>query len=96
MLEGEALVGFMQLEPDLTLHRYSALARPTPASTWVDRAWVRERARAAALSDDSLAEPVLTYRESRDRLSWRIAVENRPATIWVAGDYVEVADVARS
>jgi hypothetical protein len=89
--DNDVLLGFLQLEPDLTLHRYSAFGRPAVASTWLDRASIRARARAAASSGDALGEPVLTYRDNRDRLSWRVPIENRPAVIYVAGDHIEVA-----
>jgi hypothetical protein len=89
----ERLLGFLQLEPDLTLHRYSAFERPPPASVWLDPDAVRAHAQAAVSSEDELGDPVLTYRESRDRLTWNVPIRNRPGTIYVAGDYVEVAMV---
>jgi hypothetical protein len=86
----ERLLGFLQLEPDLTLHRYSAFERPPPASVWLDPDAVRAHARAAVSSEDELGDPVLTYRDSRDRLTWSVPIRNRPQTVYVAGDYVEV------
>jgi hypothetical protein len=84
------LLGFLQLEPDLTLHRYSAFERPPPASAWLDPDAIRERAQAAAAEGDELGEPVLSYRGNRDRLTWRVPIQNRPSTIYVAGDYIEI------
>lgn len=86
---GGGIVGFLQLEPDLTLHRYSEFDPPQPASAWLDAAGVIERARAAAAEGDELGEPVLTYRGNRDRLAWRVPIRNRDGAIYVAGDHVE-------
>jgi hypothetical protein len=88
---GEGILGFLQLERDLTLHRYSAFDRPPPASAWLDAGAIEERAQAAAAEGDELGEPVLTYRGNRDRLTWRVPIRNRPGAIYVAGDYVEVS-----
>jgi hypothetical protein len=85
------LIGFLQLEPDLTLHRYSAFEPPQPASAWLEPQAIRARARSAAAEGDELSEPVLTYRGNRDRLAWSVPIRNRTSTIYVAGDYVEVA-----
>jgi len=85
---GEGIVGFLQLERDLTLHRYSGFDPPQPASAWLDVAAVVERARAAAAGDE-LGEPLLTYRGNRDRLAWRVPIRNREGAIYVAGDHVE-------
>jgi hypothetical protein len=85
------LLGFLQLEPELTLHRYSAFEHPQPASAWLDPDAIRKRAQAAAAEGDELGEPVLTYRGNRDRLAWRVPSRNRPSAIYVMGDYVEAA-----
>jgi hypothetical protein len=85
------LLGFLQLEPELTLHRYSEFEHPQPASAWLDPDAIRERAQAAAAEGDELGEPVLTYRGNRDRLAWRVPSRNRPSAIYVMGDYVEAA-----
>lgn len=84
------LLGFLQLEPDLTLHRYSAFERPPPASAWLDPHAIRERAQAVAAEGDELGEPVLSYRGNRDRLTWRVPIQNRSSTIYLAGDYIEI------
>lgn len=86
----EQLLGFLQLEPDLALHRYSAFNRPPRAADWLDRGVIRARARTAAGDSDRLGEPVLTYLSSRDRLAWRVPIANRPAAIYVSGDHIEV------
>jgi hypothetical protein len=85
----EGILGFFQLEPDLTLHRYSAFEVPQPASAWLDKGAIVARAQAAAAEGDELGEPVLTYRQNRDRLAWRVPIRNRPSAIYVAGDFVE-------
>ena len=86
---GEGIIGFLQLERDLTLHRYSGFDPPQPASAWLDPAAVVERARGAAAEDEELGEPVLTYRGNRDRLTWRVPMRNKAGAIYVAGDHAE-------
>jgi hypothetical protein len=88
----QGLIGFLQLEPDLTLHRYSTFAHPQSPSAWLDPDTVRAHAKAAAAEDDELGDPVLTYRGNRDRLTWSVPIRNRRGAIHVAGDYVETAD----
>ena len=48
----EGILGFLQLERDLTLHRYSAFERPAPASAWLDPDAVLARAQTAAAEGD--------------------------------------------
>ena len=91
LTKGEGLLGFFQLEPDLRLHRYSTFDDPQPASAWLDPEAVRARATAAVAEGDELGDPVLTYRGNRDRLAWSVPIRNRPGTVYVVGDYVEVA-----
>jgi hypothetical protein len=86
----DELLGFFQLEPDLTLHRYSTFDRPPLAADWLDRGAIRERARTAAEDGDRLGEPVLSYLRSRDRLAWRVPIANRPVAIYVSGEHIEV------
>jgi hypothetical protein len=89
------LLGFFQLEPDLSLHRYSTFQR-TPgstsgcpsAATWLDPATIRERARTAAAEGNQLEQPILSYHGNRDRLAWRVPVANRRTSIYVIGDEV--------
>jgi hypothetical protein len=88
------LLGFLQLEPDLRLHRYSSFQRMPgsmagcpPAEAWLDRSAIRERASAAA-GGDEVGEPVFGYHGSRDRLAWRVPVAGRSATVYVVGDEV--------
>lgn len=87
----EGLIGFLQLERDLTLHRYSAFEHPQPASVWLDPDTIRGHAQAAAAEGEELGEPLLTYRGNRDRLTWSVPIRNRASAIFVAGDSVEVA-----
>lgn len=86
----QELLGFLQLEPDLELHRYSTFDRPPLAADWLDRGAIRERARSAADHGDRLGEPILSYLRSRDRLAWRVPVANRPVAIYVSGEHIEV------
>jgi len=87
----EGLIGFLQLEPDLTLHRYSTFERPQPVSVWLEPDTIRAHAKAAAAEGEELGDPVLTYRGNRDRLTWSVPIRSRPNTIYVVGDHVEVA-----
>ena len=87
----EGLIGFLHIEPNLTLHRYSTFEHPQPASVWLDPETIRAHAEAAAGEGEELGDPVLSYRGNRDRLTWRVPIRNRPRTIYIAGDYVEVA-----
>jgi hypothetical protein len=57
----------------------------------LDAGAIEERAQAAAAEGDELGKPVLTYRGNRDRLTWRVPILNRPGSIYVAGDYVDVS-----
>jgi hypothetical protein len=86
----EGLLGFFQLEPDLRLHRYSTFEHPQPGPAWLDPEAIRAHATAAVGEGDELGEPVLTYRGNRDRLAWSVPIQNRPGTVYVVGDYVEV------
>jgi len=91
----DLLVGFLQLEPDLRLHRYSGFQRAPgsmsgcpAAETWLDPDVIRERARAKAPEGNQLGQPVLTYHGNRDRLAWRVPVADREAGIYVIGEDV--------
>jgi hypothetical protein len=87
----DGLIGFLQLEPDLALHRYSTFEHPQPASVWLDPDTIRAHAKASAGNGEELGDPVLTYRGNRDRLTWGVPIRGRQSTIYVAGDHVEVA-----
>lgn len=86
---GRGIVGFLQLDRDLALHRYSGFDPPQPVSAWLDADAIVERAQAAAAEGDELGTPVLTYRGNRDRLTWRVPIQNRAGAIYVAGDHAE-------
>jgi len=86
---GKDILGFFQLDRDLALHRYSGFDPPQPASAWIDADAIVKRAQAAAAEGDELGTPVLTYRGNRDRLTWRVPIQNRAGAIYVAGDHAE-------
>ena len=90
----DGMLGFLQLEPDLSLHRYSTFEQVQPPSAWLDPETIRAHARTAVTEDEELGDPVLTYRENRDRLTWRVPIRNRPSAIYVIGDFVEVEPTA--
>ena len=88
------LLGFLQLEPDLRLHRYASFQHTPgttdgcpPAAVWLDRGTILERARVAARAGDELGQPVLGFAGNRDRVAWRVPVANRPADIYVVGEH---------
>jgi len=88
------LLGFLQLNPDLSLHRYSSFQRtpgnsegcPRPAS-WLDLDTVQERARTVATEDDQLGQPILSYQGNRDRIVWRVPIIGKETSIYVVGDH---------
>lgn len=95
LTSNDLLIGFLQLEPDLRLHRYSSF-QSVPgetsdcprAETWLDPAVVRERASREASTGEELGVPVLSYHGTRDRLAWRVPVAGRNAVLYVAGEEV--------
>ena len=97
LTSNDLLIGFLQLEPDLRLHRYSSF-QPAPgetsgcprAETWLDPAAIRERASREASTGEELGAPVLSYHGTRDRLAWRVPVAGRKgkAVFYVVGEEV--------
>ena len=92
MTTNDLLLGFFQLESDLSLHRYSTFQRTPgstsecpPAATWLDPDTIRERARTAVAESDQLEQPILSYHGNRDRIAWRVPIANRRASIYVVG-----------
>jgi hypothetical protein len=91
LLAGETIVGFIQLERDLSLRRSSLFPRPVAASDWLQVDRVRERAESLGDSTLSAAEPYLSFDGSADRLAWRVEVKKPSGSrhvIFVAGDFV--------
>lgn len=94
----DRLVGFMQFDTDLRLMRYSTFQRQASSiedcpkkKTWLDPAYIKERARSKASPEDKLSPPYLTYDRSPSRIVWAVKAENRNGharTIYVAGDFV--------
>jgi hypothetical protein len=91
---GDRLVGFLQINPDLSLHRYSSFQR-TPgdpegcprAASWLDVNSIRMRARSVAAEGDQLGQPVLSYQGNRDRIAWRVPIVDREKNVYVVGDH---------
>jgi len=90
------LLGFLQLEPDLELHRYSTFQRGPgttegcpPADSWLDPDTIRDRARTVAAEGDQLGQPVFGYHGNRDRIAWRVPVSGNDdeGVIYVAGEH---------
>jgi hypothetical protein len=71
VVEGDRLLGFVQLGPDLEFHRASTFGGPAqPAADWLDPARVTEIAAGAARPGERLGEPTLSYDTSPDRIGW--------------------------
>jgi hypothetical protein len=92
-VEGRVL-GFLQLEPDLSLHRYSTFQRTPgdaegcpPADSWLDPDTIRDTAGRVARADDHLGQPVLGYDGNRDRIAWRVPIIGKAERIYVAGEH---------
>jgi hypothetical protein len=98
----DKIVGFMQLDKDLTLIRYSTFQRhPSTiegcpnAHTWLDPNYIVERARTKASRADKLATPFLSYDRSPSRLAWVVKATDKKGhmkKIFVAGDFVYLSD----
>ena len=82
------LAGFLQLDPDLGLRRFSSFARPPDAASWIDTDAISPRARAAAGPEPQLGEPVLTYDAHPDRIAWAVPIaDGSGRAVFVAGDH---------
>jgi len=98
----DKLVGFIQLNSDFELLRFSSFQRdPTSldgcpiASSWLDPEYILERSRSIASQDDALEPPFLSYDRNITRLAWKVIAEEKSGhkkTILIAGDFVYLAD----
>jgi hypothetical protein len=95
----DRLVCFLQLEPDLRVHRYSSFQRRRgsvdgcpPATSWLDSHEVLARARSGVCGEVELCEPVLSYDGSRDRLAWCVPIIGSSAAVYVAGEHANRKD----
>lgn len=99
---GNTLAGFMQIDNDLNLLRYSSFQRVPnslrgcpPADLWLDPEKIISLARTKAAKDDSLSDPVLTYDQNPSRIVWSVIAtdkQGRKKKICVAGEYVYVGN----
>jgi len=97
---GKIVVGFMQIDNDLRILRYSSFQRIPeslqgcpPASAWLNKKNIIARAKTMATAQDILSSPVLTYDRNPSRIVWAITAINKSGerrTIHVAGEYVYV------
>jgi hypothetical protein len=87
--ESSRLVGFVQLNGDLTFRRSSMFpsAPVVEATLWVDPDQVLATARTVMLDDDEVGTPEFSFHRSVDRVAWRVPVNRggRAMTIYVAG-----------
>ncbi len=92
LVDGDGLVGFVELLPDLTHRRSSTFATgrggPPSAASWLDPAVVAARA-GTELDDGEVAgAPQLSFDAVPDRLAWAVPVggPRGPRIVYVAGD----------
>ncbi len=94
----ELLVGFFQLQPDLTLLRYSSFQRhedslegcPT-AESWIDPQSIQRRIDKKMRQGEKVRELFLTYDKTPSRLCWAVVIETpggSTRTLHVAGDII--------
>ena len=92
----DKIVGFMQFDVEHRLMRYSTFQRKKgslescpPAKSWLDPNYIKELAKTKILPGEELMTPFLTYDREITRIVWAVKTRNeRPRTIFVAGDYV--------
>jgi hypothetical protein len=71
LVDGERLIGFIQLGPDLAFGRASAFGGTGQAARdWLDADRVSEVAASVTRPGERLGEPYLSYDSSPDRIGW--------------------------
>jgi hypothetical protein len=91
LLGGDALIGFMRLDDELTFLSCAQFPRPIEPSVWIDQAAITERVRQFAGPGCDLSEPFLSYDAVPARLAWRVDRTGRDGSrsiIFIAGDAV--------
>lgn len=92
---GDRLLGFLQFDANEALMRTSwfpmrgSLADLPSAAAWLDAAAIRALALRAALPNEKVGEPYLSFDRHPTRLLWRVPVErdgHRTGEIEVIGD----------
>lgn len=95
LVDGDRLVGFVELLPDLTHRRTSWFPRRPdsrdgcpPWAWWLDPSSVLEHARAEIRSEETAADPYLSFDGVPDRLAWAVPVQGPHGgrIVFVAGD----------
>lgn len=100
----DKLVGYIQLDSDLMVMRYSTFQR-NPSSlegcpearTWLDPDYIKERSRTEASPDDDLEPPFLSYDRSISRIVWVVKAKGKSGDvkkIFVAGDFVYLSSLS--
>ncbi|MBV8529428.1 MAG: hypothetical protein JOZ75_14050 [Candidatus Dormibacteraeota bacterium] len=85
--EGERLVGFHQLRPDLEQLRWSEFVADPGFASWTDPGAVMATAATMLHQGEQLGDPFLSYDSVPDRLAWVVPVLGGDAggVIFVAG-----------
>ena len=92
IVDGDQLVGFVELLPDLNHRRTSHFERSgggrPPASWWLDPDVVVGHARTVMREGERPGRPFLSFDGAPDRLAWAVPVEGSDSgrVIYVAGE----------
>jgi hypothetical protein len=96
--EGDGLLGFLQLDRELGLLRYSSFQRQPgssqgspPRADWLDPERIRARAAEKLRPGEAAGDPYLTFDANPSRLVWAVPVVGAAAEgreIFVAGETV--------
>lgn len=91
LVDGDTIVGFVELSPDLTHRRTSMFATnrrdAPPTSWWLDPGVVVERARSELSEGEVAGDPYLSFDTVPDRIAWAVPVggPRGPRIVYVAG-----------
>jgi hypothetical protein len=92
LVDGERLIGFIQLDADLVFHRAATFGGPGQAAAdWLDPRRVLELAGPAMKPGERPGRPVLSYDAHPDRIGWIVPVtsaEGGTRRLMVAGTSV--------
>jgi hypothetical protein len=96
------LVGFIQLNSNLELMRYSTFQRRPKSlegcpesKTWLDPKYIKERARCKASPGDILKKPFLSFDQNITRIVWVVNAVDKTGNvkkIFAAGDFVYLSN----
>jgi hypothetical protein len=99
VLARKKLIGFLELDLDLTPLRFSSFQRRSgvlegspEAEAWLDQEAVKKKAAKLAGAGEVVGEPYLSYDSVPSRLAWAVPIRSRSGKkerlVYVAGDAV--------